>query len=105
MVFLLYFALFHYPSFQHCQSNQQLGKVSESVSDETYIGALRGALRTLRTIATMLGRLDEELQESWDAHNVEWALALEQILAEHEDRRRPLAKSLLLTTSLLEVGG
>ena len=70
--------------------------------DETYIGALRGALRTFRTLATMFGRLDRELEEAWAAHDVEQALYLEKISTEDADRRRPLAKSLLSAISLLE---
>ena len=73
--------------------------------DETYIDALRAALRTFRTLATKLGRLDQELEESWDAHDVEWALVLQQILAEHADRRRSLVKSLLLAAMRLEEAG
>lgn len=72
------------------------------MSDDSYIGALRGALRTFRTLATMFGRLDRELEEAWNSQDVEWALALEQIAAEYADRRKPLAKSLLSATSLLE---
>jgi hypothetical protein len=49
------------------------------VSDETYIGALRSALRTFRTLATMLGRLDQEIEDSWDAQDVERAMYLEQV--------------------------
>ena len=70
--------------------------------DDSYIGALRGALRTFRTLATMFGRLDQEIEEAWAAHDVEQALYLEKILAEYADRRRPLAKSLLSAISLLE---
>ena len=70
--------------------------------DDSYIGALRGALRTFRTLATMFGRLDREIEEAWDSHDVEQALYLEKISAEYADRRRPLAKSLLSAISLLE---
>jgi len=73
--------------------------------DDPYIGALRGALRTFRTLTTMFGRLDREIEEAWDSHDVEWALSLEQLLAEYADRRRPLAKSLLLAAMRLEEAG
>ena len=73
--------------------------------DNSYIGALRGALRTFRTLATMFGRLDQEIEEAWAAHDVEQALYLEKISAQYADRRRPLARSLFSATTLLQKAG
>ena len=73
--------------------------------DETYIDALRASLRTFRTLATKLGRLDREIEEAWNAHDVEWALTLHQISADFEETRRRLAYSLLLATRRLEEAG
>jgi len=105
MGFLLYFALFPRASIQHGQANWQWSKDNKPMSDDTYIAALRSALRTFRTLATMLGRLDQEIEESWNAHDVEWALVLQQILADCVKERRRLARSLLLAEMQLQEAG
>jgi uncharacterized membrane protein YcjF (UPF0283 family) len=75
------------------------------MSDDTYIGALRGALRTFRTAATVFGRLDREIEAAWDAHDVERAVYLEEVSAGYAKERRRLAHSLLLATARLEDAG
>ena len=73
--------------------------------DETYIGALCGALRAFRTAATLLGQLDRRIEEAYDAHDVEEALGWERISALYAKERRRLARSLLIAATRLEEAG
>ena len=85
--------------------SSERAKGNTFMPDDTYVSAVRGALRIFRTAVTMLGRLDREIEAAWEAHNVERALYLEQVAADYAKERRRLAHSLLLATTLLQEAG
>lgn len=82
---------------------------SKPVPDETYMDALRHALKTFITAATLLGQVDQRIEEACNARDVEKALYWEQLLPRYADDQRELAYFLLLlalvTSRLEEVVG
>ena len=82
---------------------------SRPVPDETYMDALRHALKTFITAPTLLGQVDQRTEEACNAHDVEKALYWEQLLPRYADDQRELVYFLLLlalvTSRLEEVVG
>ena len=82
---------------------------SKPVPDETYMDVLRDALKTFVTLATLLGQVDQRIEEACNAHDVDKALYWEQLLPRYADDQRELVCFLLLlalvTSRLEEVVG
>lgn len=82
---------------------------SKPVPDETHMDALRHALETFITAATLLGQVDQRIEEACNAHDVDKALYWEQLLPRYADDQRELEYFLLLlalvTSRLEEVVG
>ena len=82
---------------------------SKPVPDETHMDALWHALKTFITAATLLGQVDQRIEEACNAHDVDKALYWEQLLPRYADDQHELEYFLLLlalvTSRLEEVVG
>jgi hypothetical protein len=75
------------------------------MGDDTYMGALREALKTFRTTATEFGYLENRMKEARDCQDDKESQYWEEVWQKYASDRLGIVLALLRTMSLFEQAG